>query len=770
MTQSIVDAIWREKYRWTLPDGTSTEQSPHDSNVRVVNAVYANDPDKAAWIPVVIKAMDDQEWCPAGRIQAGAGTGNRVTLINCYVSPTIEDSLTSESGVGIMEALRVAAMTQQMGGGIGMDFSSIRPAGAILKRTGSVATGPVPFMGMWNAMCATIMSSGARRGAMMATLADHHPDILKFIAAKQQQGVLTNFNVSVLVSDAFMRAVSADKEWELWSYAEPASNALKIYTDENEAGAFRYVYSVLPARQLWDTILAATYWYAEPGVIFIDRVNDGNNLGYCEYITATNPCGEQPLPPNGACNLGAINLAKMVTHPFTDKAVTDIQKIWDTARLGIRFLDNVLDISHYPTPEQRVEAENKRRTGLGVTGLANMLQQLGLVYGSPAALTVIGTVMETIRNAAYTESIQLAKERGSFPAYNRTAYLARPFIKALPPHIRSDLADHGIRNGVLLTIAPTGTTSIYYDNVSSGLEPTFSWSYERRVRTEGEDYKTYQVEDYGFRHFKEVTGWQEHGQELPPYMVTALHLPVAAHLEVQAKCQKYVDASISKTINCPESMSFDDFKQVYTIAYQLGLKGCTTYRPSGVRGHVLKAKDLTPVQESGIIPEVNILKPHRPEVLDGTTYKLKWVGINYYVTINNYVDHEGVTRPFELFINSKSAKDAEWVSGLTRALSAVFRRGGDVSFLVEELEQVHSPTEGMWQNGVYVPSKVAMIGLILKRHLEVLNLMPQAETKAPPSDSEAPTRGDFCPKCDKQTYFKKEGCYSCQSCGFSNCG
>jgi len=719
MVQEIVETIWREKYRY------GEEESPHDSNVRVCNGIYAKDPKNVDHLHLAVDAMDAQEWCPAGRIHAGAGTPNRVTLINCYVSPIIGDSIdsTEDHPVGIMDALKVAAKTQQMGGGIGMDFSTIRPEGATLKRTGSTASGPIPFMGMWDSMCRTIMSSGARRGAMMATMSDDHPDIVGFIEAKREPGVLTNFNVSVLVSDALMMAVQENSEWNLGFRVPPLEEDYVEKLERN--GEPWYVYRTMPARELWDMILRNTYEYAEPGVIFIDRVNAMNNLAYCETIRCTNPCGEQPLPPNGDCNLGAINLAKMVIDPFGEDPEVDLKRIRQVTKIGVRFLDNVLDVTLYPTEEQREEAMNKRRTGLGITGLGNMLQQLKLHYDSDEAREKVALVMRTIRDAAYTASAFLAEERGPYPLWTKELS-KRPFIQELPPTLKQKIGSTGLRNGVLLTIAPTGTTSIYYDNVSSGIEPSFSWSYERQVRAENrdEDWRVFDVIDCGYLLYHQIKGiMHEMGKhELPDYFVSALELPVTAHLAMQGVCQEFIDSSISKTINCPKDMPYDEFKQVYLVAYQLGLKGCTTYRPSDVRGSILKEKE--PELEKGTDEEPDfdrsVTKAPRPEELHGKTYKCKWGDQNYYITINHEMTTNGPV-PFEVFINSKSAGDSEWVAALTRTISAIFRRGGNVAFLADELEQVYSAKGGQFIKGVYVPSKVAMLGAVIRQHLAELN-------------------------------------------------
>lgn len=785
--QPIVTAIWDGKYRFKLPDGTPLEQTIEESFLRVVKGVYKNDlisPDELddldieSFIPdtpakTALYLMCRRALCPAGRIQAGAGTDKRVTLINCFVCPDIEDSMETEKGgnsQGIMDALKVSSLTQQMGGGIGMDFSTLRPRGALVKRTGSESSGPLHFMDMWNAMCATVMSSGSRRGAMMATLSCDHPDLLDFIIAKQQSGRLTNFNVSVLVTDEFMEAVREDRDWEL-GFGVPRANGKHVEI-KHVNGKPWYVYSRYKAKDLWDKITRSTFDYAEPGVIFISRVNEMNNLHYIEYIHCTNPCGEQPLPPNGDCNLGAVNLAVMVLDPFGDNPVFDFNILKETVAVGVRFLDNVLDVTMFPTEEQHQEAINKRRTGLGITGLANMLQQMKLNYASEGARTLVEEVMRTIRDSAYEASVSLARERGPFPAFDCEKYLLGKFIATLPERIKDDIAEFGIRNGVLLTIAPTGTTSIYYDNISSGIEPTFSWKYKRKVLQPDGSFSDFEeVFDYGYLKYTEICGSRD-VKDLPAYMVSALDLKVEHHVRMQAICQKFVDSSISKTINCPVDMSFEDFQDVYTLAYDLGCKGCTTYRPSGVRGSVLSVSDDKDSKDKKVEPP-----QVRPDELTGITYKVRWPGQEHaiYVTMNDIVDADGMRRPFEIFVNSKSVEHQDWIMGLTRLASAVFRKGGEVGFLVEELIQVHSAMGGFYVDQKYVPSPVALIGHVIARHFEKIGIIKKdkkdqsIEQPVQKTEEQRTPIGKICPKCQAPTLIKKEGCEECLSCDYSKC-
>jgi len=811
--QPIVDTIWREKYRH------GDEEGPGVSKTRVAKAVCAGDPEPG-FMEAVLGAMLTNEFCPGGRIHASAGTGLRSTMINCFVNDTIEDSMP-----GIMAANTRAALTMQTGGGIGQDFSTLRPKGAVVKGVGSVSSGPLSFMDVWNATCATILSGGSRRGAMMATMCDTHPDIFDFITAKRETGRLTNFNLSVLVSDALMKAVDADDQWYLGFDVPPADQ--EPFTLILNNGKPWYTYQVVKARDLWEAITRNSYDYSEPGVIFIDQVNKRNNLHYCEDIRATNPCGEQPLPPNGACNLGCVNLAVLVRNPFTKDAYFDFDRLKKVTQLGVRFLDNVLDRTSWPVPEQEAEGLAKRRIGLGIMGLGNALQMLGIRYGSKDSIAAAGAIMEAIKIAAYATSINLSAERGSFPAYDAAGFLSSWNVKDLPQYLQRLIEDHGIRNGCLLTIAPTGTTAIYYNNVSSGLEPSFAWRFNRKVDNHDGTFRDFSVLDAGWEAYCDVNSLDPltaPTDSLPGYMATALELTVEDHLKMQAVCQKYVDASISKTINCPPDITYADYANVFRRAYELGCKGATTYRPNGTRGAVLTVdkptkqpstivntdhltadqvqafKDQwdadkgTLVLLPGIIAqEPSFLEtlspeeiekltttfvareivsplPKRPEVLRGTTYKLKWPATDdsFYVTIND-TDEGGPRRPFEIFVASRSAAHAELLSGLTLLMSAILRRAEHPLFMVEDLEGVQS-AQGAWVNGKYVPGVVALIAGVLRRHMAWLGMIEDETVKASSAPVKEVTLGETCPKCGAPALIRTDGCRKCLSCSYSECG
>ncbi len=747
----IAEQIWDMKYRFKQADGTPIDGTVEDSWRRIARALAAVETDPAAWEDRFYAALEDFKYLPAGRITAGAGTGRSVTLFNCFVMGTIPDDMG-----GIFDGLKEAALTMQQGGGIGYDFSTIRPRGAEVKGVAADASGPLSFMDVWDAMCRTIMSAGSRRGAMMATMRCDHPDIEAFIEAKRDAARLRMFNLSVLVTDPFMEAVKADKPWEL------------IFDGK--------VYKTVEARYLWNRIMRATFDYAEPGVIFIDRINAANNLNYVETIAATNPCGEQPLPPYGACLLGSINLARLVTDPFGKGAALDLDALEDLTRTAVRMMDNTVDASRFPLPQQEAEAQAKRRIGLGVTGLADALLMVGLRYGSEKAAKQTEDWLHRIARAAYLASVDLAKEKGAFPLFDAKKFLASGNMKHMDADVRDAIAKDGIRNALLTSIAPTGTISLYAGNVSSGIEPVFAYAYKRKVLQKDGSRTEEEVVDYAVQLWRERFG----DKPLPEHFVNAQTLPPLDHVRMQAAAQKWVDLSISKTINCPEEISFEAFKDVYMAAWDQGCKGCTTYRPNAVTGSVLSVsekEEKVPEADSGA-EVVYLSEPlDRPQALEGATYKLKWPDSEHaiYITINDIVQG-GHRRPFEVFINSKNMEHFAWTVALTRMISAVFRRGGDVSFVVEELKAVFDPRGGAWMQGRYIPSILAAIGGVIERHMIAIGFIegeglglksdPKAQLMAV---GESP-RGPACPSCGQFGMQMIEGCMTCPSCGHSKCG
>lgn len=788
----VSQEIWERKYRFRVASageasGTrSSDKDLEDTFRRVAEAAASVERDatlQATWRQRFFDAISDFGFLPAGRILAGAGTGREVTLFNCFVMGRIEDDLSS-----IFDSVKEAALTMQQGGGIGHDFSTLRPKGALVRSIGADASGPVSFMDVWDSMCRTIMSAGARRGAMMGTLRCDHPDIEAFIDAKADAARLRNFNLSVLVTDAFMDAVAKDAAWPL------------VFEGK--------VYREVAARSLWERLMRATYDYAEPGVIFIDRVNRQNNLAYLEEIHATNPCGEQPLPPYGACLLGSLNLTAFVTRAFTPEAALDIAALEERVRTAVRFLDNIIDVSGYPLPAQRHEAQSKRRIGLGLTGLADTLIMLGVRYGTPRAVNLAGDWMAAISRAAYLASTEIACEKGAFPLFDRDRHLQRPHIAALDADVREAIARHGIRNGCLTSIAPTGTISLFAGNISSGIEPVFDFRVRRRILDASGSPREELLEDFAYARYLRQGG-DPHA--LPEFFVTADDLSPSEHLRMQAAVQAHVDSSISKTINCPVDIPFEAFMSIYREAYDLGLKGCTTYRPNPVTGAVLSAVEMPPCPPAVPAPQaapitlsampgaaasaarsvsgdvVYLSKPlERASVLSGATYKLRWPDSDHalYITIND-IEMEGGDsgspprkRPFEIFINTRNLEHYAWTVALTRMISAVFRRGGDVSFVAEELKAVFDPQGGRFIGGRYVPSLLAAIGDVIETHLRTIGFLAPSGIAPVESDSDLASPenarkvagGRVCQRCGNATLTRREGCWICMTCGFSRCG
>ncbi|WP_417484019.1 adenosylcobalamin-dependent ribonucleoside-diphosphate reductase [Maricaulis salignorans] len=760
--QKISTDIWDMKYRFKSGESGVVDETIEDTWDRVAHALSRCEGKKAAhWKREFRSALEDFRFLPAGRIVSGAGTGRNVTLFNCFVMGTIPDSLG-----GIFDMLKEAALTMQQGGGIGYDFSTIRPKGSRVAGVDADASGPLSFMDVWDAMCRTIMSAGSRRGAMMGVMRDHHPDVLAFVEAKRDQARLRNFNLSVLVSDALIEAIDQDADWPLHFDGK--------------------VYNTIRARDLWDAIMAATYDYAEPGVIFIDRINKTNNLSWLETIAATNPCGEQPLPPYGACLLGSVNLSRFVADAFTDAAHIDVEALKSCVATAVRMMDNVVDSSNFPLEQQREEAFNKRRLGLGVTGLGDALIMCGIRYGSPEAVEAVDAWLGAIANEAYRTSALLAKEKGPFPLYEAEHYLKAPMVQSLDADVQALIAEHGIRNSHLTSIAPTGTISLYANNTSGGVEPVFGYVFNRKVLQTDGSHVEEEIQDFAYLTFRSVFG---EDTALPDYFVEADGLTPREHVVMQAAAQKWVDSSISKTINLPRDIDFEAFKDVYRLAYDLGCKGCTTYRPNEVTGSVLsKAEAPAAVRKTDTAKPAGFI--NRPEELPGQTYKVRWPHSEHaiYVTLNDIVeeavDSDGeivqARKPFEIFINSKNMDHYAWTLALTRMISAVFRRGGDVRFVAEELGAVFDPQGGAFVNGRYEPSLLAVIGGVIERHLNTLGggaspvaFVPEsARAAAGAVEVEAvnsPARDQLCPKCHQPSIVRMEGCNTCTSCGYSKC-
>lgn len=562
----ISELIWASRYRGTDSNGVP-EASIADTWSRVARAIASVERNEREWHQRFGAALQGFCFLPGGRILAGAGLGREVTLFNCFVAGELVDSLD-----GILESLKETAITMQLGGGIGLDFSPLRPSGSRAVRTGATASGPVSFMHVWDSMCETLLATGRRRGAMMGTLRCDHPDIEAFIDAKRDARALRNFNLSVLVTDAFLLAVDEDREWTL------------AYPPGGRAAP----QGRIPARRLWRRIVDSALETAEPGVLFVDTINRENNLRYCETISATNPCGEVPLPAYGACDLGSINLAAAVSAPFSAAAAIDHGQLERLSAVAVRFLDDVIDVSRYPLDKQAQQARRTRRIGLGITGLGDALAMLGLRYDSAEARSTAADVMRSIRDAAYRASVELAVEKGAFPAFDTARYCDAPFIRRLPQDLRKDLRRHGSRNSHVLSIAPAGTISLLAGNVSSGVEPIYALEAERTIRGPGRELQDLVVDDFAFRRWRDEAG---PGAVPPASFVTADDLGGDAHFAMQASLQPFVDNGISKTITLSPDATADTVNDIFRKAHGAGIKGCTVFRPGSMRGDVIRTRE-----------------------------------------------------------------------------------------------------------------------------------------------------------------------------------
>ena len=692
---------------------------------------------------------------PGGRINSAAGTDLEASMINCFVQP-IDDTTTesTETEVAIYDALKQAAETMRKGGGVGYNFSRIRPKGAFVKGTGSAASGPISFMKVYDRSCETVESAGARRGAQMGVLNVNHPDILEFIEAKRTSGSLNNFNISVFVTDEFMEAVQANAPFELVHKAKPMDTLIAKGAYQREDGM--WVYSKVSASEVWDLMMQNTYRAAEPGVLFADRIRLENNLGYCEVIEATNPCGEQPLPAYGCCDLGSQNLTQYVIGPFTAEARFDFEKMVKVTAVATRMLDNVLDVTKWPLPQQKLEAANKRRIGLGFTGLGDVFVMMGLRYDSPEALALGAKIAETMRDSAYEASCDLAIERGAFPMLDATKYLASGFASRLPKSIKERILKTGIRNSHLTSIAPMGTGSIAFaDNASNGIEPPYSWTYSRKKRLIDGTFRYYPVEDYAYRVYKAMHGNVE---TLPPSFVNALELTAKAHLDMVAAVAPFIDSAISKTVNVPVDYPYEDFKDLYMQAWKAGLKGISTFRPNDILGSVLSATpaaETAPVAAPGVQlstedrllvlksvttpPLASMRWPSRPSLPEGangwTSGAIKTPMGSFSVTVS---DKEGV--PFEAWV--LGGQTPRGLDAIAKILS-VDMRVNDRGWLRKKL-LVLSKTGGdpfdmpmpPTAESIRVPGPVAALGkLVAWRCSQLDALASNPEDKTPVLDA-----------------------------------
>ncbi|MCX7796579.1 MAG: adenosylcobalamin-dependent ribonucleoside-diphosphate reductase [bacterium] len=715
--------VWERKYKW------KDEKSLEDNIKRVVReSAKAEETDvkQREWEERFYELMKDAKFLPGGRILAGIGTSMYQTLFNCFTLPVIEDSIE-----GIFESVKLNAIIHSLGGGTGANFSTIRPEGAEVKTKGGTASGPVSFMTVFDAETKTITTGNARKGANMGILNIDHPDIEKFITAKHTPGVLTQFNISVGVTDEFISAVIDDRDWELKFDGK--------------------VYKVVKARDLWNLIVKSAYDYAEPGVINLSTINRLNNLYYIENIQATNPCGEQPLPPAGCCLLGSFNLTQFVIDPFSENARFDYESLKQYVPVAVRLLDNIIEISKYPLPIYEEEEKNKRRMGIGIMGLGSTLAMLGLRYSSPEGRRQAELIMKTIRDSAYLASALLAKEKGTFKYFDKDKYLAGEFVRRLPENIREVIRENGIHNSHLISIAPTGTLSVVANNVSSGVEPIFSLSYKRRVKItsdsiRGDQFEEYEVMDYAYKLYRELKG----DGPIPPYFETAYDIKPEDHLEMLKVVSYYVDSSVSKTINVPRDYPIDSFFNLFLDAMRSEIKGLTVYREGSREGILIRETEEKPIKRG---------KPERPYKLRGTTYKVKTPKASYYITLNE-IEEGGKRRPFEIFINTKDSSSIPWITALARLMSAVFVREEDPSFLIDQLRTIVDPNGGYWRDGKRIPSVLSDIANVLEEYLIELGKVEKRESQL---------RLLTCPECGQETYVLEESCGRCLSCGYSQC-
>ncbi len=782
-TQAISQDVLAEKY---LAAGELTAEDLF----RRVSQALANQekPElRAEWAEKFFKNMQAGA-IGAGRIMAAAGLDTKATLINCFVQPVADatNGFDENGNPGIYTALSQAAETMRRGGGVGYDFSNLRPKGAKVKGTNSYASGPCSFIDVFDASCTTVESAGARRGAQMGVMRIDHPDVLEFITAKRQKGRWNNFNVSVGVTSDFMQAVENDSEWELVHVATPSD--VQIEGGAYQRGDGKWVYRTTTARELWDSIMKSAYDFAEPGILFIDNINNDNNLYYAETIAATNPCGEQPLPPYGCCDLGPIILTQFVRDAFTPAARFDFEAFRAAVAIQVRMLDNVLDATVWPLPEQHKESQQKRRIGVGFTGLGDALIMLGLKYNSEAGVKQGEEIARNMRDAAYLASVELAKEKGAFPLFDADKYLASGFTQRLPEAIRAQIRQHGIRNSHLLSIAPTGTVSLAFaDNASNGIEPPFSWTYNRKKRTADGGNAFYTVEDHAYRLFKAM-----HGQDapLPDYFVSALEMTAAEHVAMMRVVQPYIDTAISKTVNIPADYPFEDFKNLYMESWKAGLKGCATYRPNDTLGAVLSVEAPKPAVEAAPQPAATngssmaTVVERRPEgPLNAVVDKIEYFthdGARRLYLVVSFMNVDGVERPIEFFMPvGQTGESQQWITATMRSLSLA-ARGGFLDKALDDLRKVawdRGPIRYGWrdkEDGTRVPlwhdSEVALLAYAIQAIIANRGeAQPAPATSAAPAPAPVDSQtmsGKKCPDCGAHAVIKKDGCSFCTACGY----
>lgn len=792
--QVISQDVLNEKY---LKDG---ETGADDVYRRVARALASAEKEavRADW---EAKFLDNlrQGAIGAGRIMSAAGTTIQATLINCFVQPVGDciQGFDDEGFPGIYEALREAAETMRRGGGVGYDFSRIRPRGAHVKGTHSQASGPCSYINVFDQSCATVESAGSRRGAQMGVLRIDHPDVLEFITAKRTPGRWNNFNVSVGVTDTFMKALLDKAEVELVHKAKPDESVIAKGGYQREDGL--WVYRTVQAQELWDVIMQSAYDFAEPGVLFIDNINTDNNLSYCERINATNPCGEQPLPSYGCCDLGPINLTCFVRNPFgfEGKATFDFEALEKAVAVQVRALDNVLDVTFWPLPQQREEAASKRRIGVGFTGLGDTLVMLCLKYNDDLGRDMATEIARRMRDAAYRASVELAKEKGAFPLFDAGKYLAEGhFASRLPDDLQDDIRKYGIRNSHLLSIAPTGTVSLAFaDNASNGIEPAFSWFYRRKKREADGTTSEYMVEDHAWRLYRALGG---DVNNLPEYFVSALEMSAGDHIAMMQSVQPFVDTSISKTVNIPADYPFDDFKNLYTAAWNAHLKGLATYRPNSVLGAVLEtatakpecdAQGTGPAVVAKVDPMRTVISSRPKGALSAVAEKIEyWTQEGHqtlYLVVSFLpipgVDGQGtVERAIEFFMPvGQSGESQQWITSSMRMLSLA-ARGGFLDRALRDMRKVawdrgpvrlgsYEKADGtmvpMWHDSEVAAIAYAVQKIIAQRNVDVAHadVHPHDAVKEP--NASGVMAGKKCAECGAHAVIKKDGCEYCTNCG-----